>query len=78
MAPRRDVAGGNLDLPIAEARRFLRGPIGVSTHDLGQLARAIADGADLVGFGPVFATSTPKYGLQEATRLVQFVRRTRG
>ena len=51
---------GQDDLPIAEARRFFRGPIGVSTHDLTQLARAIADGADLVGFGPVFATSTKK------------------
>lgn len=51
---------GQDDLPIAEARRFFRGPIGVSTHDLAQLARAIAEGADLVGFGPVFATSTKK------------------
>jgi thiamine-phosphate pyrophosphorylase len=51
---------GQDDLPIAEARRFFRGPIGVSTHDLAQLTRAIADGADLVGFGPVFATSTKK------------------
>jgi len=51
---------GQDDLPIAEARRFFRGPIGVSTHDLAQLDRAIADGADLVGFGPVFATSTKK------------------
>ncbi|MCB9613779.1 MAG: thiamine phosphate synthase [Sandaracinus sp.] len=49
---------GQEDLPIEEARRFFRGPIGVSTHDLGQLRTALAAGADLVGFGPVFATTT--------------------
>lgn len=67
---------GQDDLPIAEARRLFRGPIGVSTHDLSQLRRAIADGADLVGFGPVFATVTKKNpdpvvgleGLAEACR----------
>jgi len=45
---------------VSEARRFL-GPdalIGVSTHDAGELACALADGADYVGVGSVFATST--------------------
>jgi thiamine-phosphate pyrophosphorylase len=51
---------GQDDLPIAEVRRLFPGPIGVSTHDLAQLGRAIDEGADLVGFGPVFPTRTKK------------------
>jgi thiamine-phosphate diphosphorylase len=51
---------GQGDCPVAKARTRL-GPevaIGVSTHDLAQLRRAHAQGADLVGYGPVFATSS--------------------
>jgi len=49
---------GQADLPLAVARRLAPSSmmIGVSTHDLAQLARAQDGGADLVGFGPVFAT----------------------
>jgi thiamine-phosphate pyrophosphorylase len=32
--------------------------IGLSTHTLDQARRAIADGADYIGFGPVWATPT--------------------
>ncbi len=51
---------GQEDVSVAQARRVL-GPdalIGVSTHDADELARALADGADYVGVGSVFATST--------------------
>jgi thiamine-phosphate pyrophosphorylase len=51
---------GQGDLPVAVARRLL-GPdrlIGRSTHQLEQLRRAIADGCDYVGVGPVTATPT--------------------
>lgn len=51
---------GQHDLPI-EAARALVGPdltIGVSTHDLAQALDAAERGADLVGFGPVYATAT--------------------
>jgi thiamine-phosphate pyrophosphorylase len=51
---------GQEDRPVAEARRIL-GPaalVGVSTHDERELARALADGADYVGVGSVFATAT--------------------
>jgi thiamine-phosphate pyrophosphorylase len=50
---------GQTDLPVAEARRF--GPkllVGVSTHDVAQVERAVAAGADYLGFGPIFETKT--------------------
>jgi thiamine-phosphate pyrophosphorylase len=50
---------GQTDLPIAEARRFASHLlIGVSTHDVAQVERAVASGADYLGFGPVFDTKT--------------------
>lgn len=51
---------GQTDLPIADARRIAgdRLWIGVSTHDLDQVRAACAGGADYLGYGPVFATST--------------------
>jgi thiamine-phosphate pyrophosphorylase len=51
---------GQTDLPIAEARRLAgdRLFVGVSTHDLDQVRAACDAGADYLGFGPVFATST--------------------
>lgn len=51
---------GQGDLPPAIARRLL-GPeklIGRSTHAPGQLERAVAEGCDYVGVGPVNATPT--------------------
>ncbi len=48
---------GQSDLPMAEVRRLMPGLlVGVSTHDLDQLARALAERPDYVAFGPVFAT----------------------
>ncbi len=49
---------GQHDLPLADARRLFKGPIGVSTHDLLQARAADAAGADLVAFGPIFSTQT--------------------
>ena len=54
---------GQSDLPAALARARL-GPepwLGVSTHDQVEISRAQADGADHIGFGPVFATTTKGY-----------------
>jgi thiamine-phosphate pyrophosphorylase len=50
-------------MPVREARRVV-GPdifIGVSTHDLDQLRRAVLDGADYVGVGPVFPSQTKPF-----------------
>ncbi len=50
---------GQDDLPIKEARRIMKDKIiGVSTHDLQQAIEAEVEGADYIGFGPIFATST--------------------
>ncbi|MGH7820930.1 MAG: thiamine phosphate synthase [Candidatus Binatia bacterium] len=50
---------GQDDLPIAVARRELPGGIvGISTHDLPQACAADRSGADYIGFGPLFATTT--------------------
>lgn len=54
---------GQGDTPPTEARRMLRDEqcLGVSTHSLEELDRALRDGADHVGFGPMFATTTKGY-----------------
>src|SRR3954469_17596080 len=50
---------GQTDLPIEAASRIAPELwIGVSTHDLAQVRAACAAGADYLGFGPVFATTT--------------------
>jgi len=51
---------GQTDLPIAAARAIAGDQlaIGVSTHDVAQVERAVAAGADYLGFGPLFATTT--------------------
>ncbi len=52
---------GQDDMPLAEARRGALGTslrIGVSTHTPDQVARAVAGGADYLGFGPVYPTGS--------------------
>lgn len=54
---------GQDDLPLADASAALGARratmmIGISTHDLAQVAAAVRGGADYLGFGPVFATGT--------------------
>ncbi|MEM7145976.1 MAG: thiamine phosphate synthase [Verrucomicrobiota bacterium] len=55
---------GQKDMPIGKARGIV-GPktlIGKSTHSTGQALDAVAEGADYIGFGPIFATPTkPNY-----------------
>jgi len=55
---------GQEDLPLEAARKVL-GPgklIGVSTHDPTQALVAERGGADYIGFGPLFGTSTKATG----------------
>ena len=50
---------GQHDVTIADARAIAGGLlVGVSTHDVDQVIRAVAAGADYLGFGPIFATTT--------------------
>jgi thiamine-phosphate pyrophosphorylase len=54
---------GQHDLAVADARRIV-GPdllIGVSTHSIEQVRRAVLDGADYLGVGPVFASKTKEF-----------------
>lgn len=61
---------GQGDLP-PDAARAMMGPgrlVGVSTHSLAQARAAVSAGADYLGFGPVWATST-KADAEEAKGL---------
>lgn len=50
---------GQDDLPLEDVRRIAPGlRLGVSTHDLAQLSRALDARPDYVAFGPVFGTSS--------------------
>jgi len=50
---------GQDDLPLKEARMIMGlKTIGISTHDLGQAKAAEAGGADYIGYGPIYATTT--------------------
>jgi len=55
---------GQDDLPLEAARKILGKEkiIGVSTHDLAQASEAESGGADYIGFGPIFGTTTKDTG----------------
>ena len=64
---------GQDDLPLCDALRMRasqRFIIGVSTHDLAQAQAASRDGADYIGFGPIFATQS-KADAEEAVGLAR-------
>ena len=78
---------GQEDFSVADARwragRALAGEvapplIGKSTHSFAQAVAAEAEGADYIGFGPLFATPTkpgrPAIGLEEIRRVHEAVR----
>lgn len=55
---------GQDDLPLKEARKIIGKDriIGISTHSLEQAIEAEKNGADYIGFGPVFHTLTKDAG----------------
>jgi thiamine-phosphate pyrophosphorylase len=55
---------GQEDLPLAATRKVVgaRNIVGVSTHDPAQAIEAERGGADYIGFGPLFGTSTKATG----------------
>lgn len=55
---------GQDDLSVAETRAIVGAGcfVGKSTHSVGQASAAMAEGADYIGFGPLYATGTkPDY-----------------
>lgn len=67
---------GQEDIPIAEARKVLGSGkmIGISTHNIDEAIEAEKDGADYIGFGPIFPTSTKDAGEPRGTDLLSRVR----
>jgi len=61
------------DASIGEARRVMgpRALIGVSAHSAGELARAVAEGADFVTLSPVFPTGSKPW-VTDALGLARF------
>jgi thiamine-phosphate pyrophosphorylase len=79
IVPAEGVHVGQDDLPIAEVRE-IAGPncmVGKSTHSVDQAIRAFYEGADYIGFGPIFATPTkpdyPPIGLEEIRKVHEAV-----
>jgi len=68
---------GQEDLSVGSARQVL-GPgkiVGVSTHSLEQARRATQEGADYIGVGPAFVTSTKEAQPPVGVKLVAEVAR---
>ena len=67
---------GQYDLPLAVGRKLLGDKIiGISTHDLDQAREAEQNGADYIGFGPMFGTTTKDTGY--APRGLEILRQIR-
>jgi thiamine-phosphate pyrophosphorylase len=67
---------GQDDLPIEFARRLFGSDklIGISTHSLEQAVSAEASGADYIGFGPIFPTTTKEAGKTLGIRNLAIIR----
>ncbi len=67
---------GQDDMPMQEARKVmgLDRVIGISTHTVDQAVEAEREGADYIGFGPVFSTSTKDAGQPMGTDMLKQVR----
>lgn len=67
---------GQEDLPLHAARKLVSDRIiGISTHDVEQAQEAEAGGADYIGFGPMFGTTTKETGY--SARGLEMLRRVR-
>jgi thiamine-phosphate pyrophosphorylase len=66
---------GQDDLPLEESRRIMRNRIvGISTHSLEQAREAEAGGADYIGFGPVFHTTTKDAGIPQGVDILKIIK----
>ena len=66
---------GQDDLSVAQARKILGAQkvVGVSTHNLSQAQKAVGDGANYIGVGPVFPSSTKSFDSHVGLELVEQV-----
>ncbi|NOZ25290.1 MAG: thiamine phosphate synthase [Nitrospirae bacterium] len=63
---------GQDDLPLTAARKIMgEKDVGISTHDIEQALEAWRNGADYIGFGPVFETSTKEAGTPRGLSLLR-------
>lgn len=67
---------GQEDLPLVAARKLVGDRIiGISTHDLTQAREAEHSGADYIGFGPMFGTTTKDTGYRaRGVEMLQTIR----
>ena len=67
---------GQDDLPLKEAREIMgRRIIGISAHSLSEALEAAEGGADYIGFGPVFHTSTKDAGEPKGLEMLREIKR---
>jgi thiamine-phosphate pyrophosphorylase len=68
---------GQDDLPLKEARKIMGKDkiIGISTHSIEEAIEAERNGADYIGFGPVFHTMTKDAGKPKGTDMLQEVKK---
>jgi len=67
---------GQEDLPLAVGRKLMAAKlVGISTHNVEQAQEAERNGADYIGFGPMFGTTTKDTGY--AARGVDMLRKIR-
>jgi thiamine-phosphate pyrophosphorylase len=67
---------GQEELSVKDARRIV-GPhalVGVSTHSIEQARQAVLDGANYIGVGPTFPSSTKSFDVFPGLALIQQVR----
>lgn len=69
---------GQEDLPLAVGRKLMGAKlVGISTHDLEQAQEAERHGADYIGFGPMFGTTTKDTGYTaRGIQMLQQIRAT--
>ena len=66
---------GQDDLPLKEARTIMGSRIvGISTHSLEQAQEAAAGGADYIGFGPIFETTTKDAGVPKGIDILKTIK----
>lgn len=67
---------GQEDLPLKDARKILGKEkiIGISTHSIEEVVGAEAGGADYIGFGPIFHTTTKDAGKPQGLSMLKEIK----